>query len=68
MLCDASACLALLGMADAAAIADTQARLVGSLQYELVAGNPAAAAATLRQLAPTYEQLRAALAAQAASH
>jgi hypothetical protein len=65
-LSDAASCLALLGMTEAAAIADTQARLVGSLQYDVMAGNTAAAVATLRRLAPMYEQLRAALSRQVA--
>lgn len=61
-LSDAATCLGMIDMPDAAAIADRQARLVGSLQYDLVRGDNASAAATLRELAPTYEQLRAALA------
>ncbi|WP_018347963.1 hypothetical protein [Longispora albida] len=50
-----------LGLTEAAATAARQARLVGSLQYELTAGSPATAAATLRELAPSYAELAAAL-------
>jgi hypothetical protein len=60
---DTADCLAVAGCSDAAAIAATQARLVGSLQRPMVTGNHAAAATTLRELAPTYEALRAALVA-----
>jgi hypothetical protein len=60
-LSDTADCLLLAGYADAAQIAVTQARLVGSLQHPMVVGNFAAAAAALRDLAPTYDQLRAAL-------
>jgi hypothetical protein len=62
-LADASSWLVEVGAADAAEIAGLQARLLGSVQYSLVAGRPRAAAATLRQLAATYDDLRAAVAA-----
>jgi hypothetical protein len=61
-LSDTAECLRLAGHPDAAAIAATQARLVGSMQHPMVTGNFSTAAAALRQLAPTYSQLRAALA------
>ncbi len=61
-LSDAAGCLALAGYAEAADVAATQARLVGSLQHPLVTGNFPAAAAALRTLAPTYDRLGAALA------
>jgi hypothetical protein len=61
-LIDAATALAGLGLPAAAAIADRQARLAGSLQYDLVAGRTGAAAGTLRELAPTYDELAAALA------
>ncbi|MCL3995472.1 hypothetical protein [Streptomyces lavenduligriseus] len=62
-LSDASLWLAEVGAPDAAEIADFQARLLGSVQYSLVAGETQTAAATLRQLAATYDDLRAAVAA-----
>jgi hypothetical protein len=61
MLGDASDCLRLAGYAPAADIAARQARLVGSLQHPMVTGDFARAAAALRELAPTYDQIRAAL-------
>ena len=60
-LSDTADCLLLAGYPGAAAIAATQARLVGSLQHPMVTGDLPAAAAALRALAPTYDQLRAAL-------
>jgi hypothetical protein len=42
-------------------IAGVQARLVGALQHPLVTGDDAAIAAMMRDLAPTYRQLRDAL-------
>ncbi|WP_030158736.1 hypothetical protein [Streptomyces sp. NRRL S-244] len=63
---DAAACLAALGLGEAAAIATEQAETVGELQFLLVAGDDAGAAAVLRRLAPTYERLRAALSARTA--
>jgi hypothetical protein len=61
-LVDAATALAGLGYDKAAAIADRQARLVGSLQFDLVTSADESAAVTLRELAPTYEELAAALA------
>ena len=58
---DAATCLERIGYAEAARIAGNQARLIGAMQYPLVTGNDAQAAAALRQLAPTYDVLRAAL-------
>lgn len=58
---DTATCLALAGYSDAATIAARQARLVGSLQHPLVTGNFPKAAAALRELAPTYQRLKAAL-------
>jgi DNA-binding transcriptional MerR regulator len=60
-LADAADALAGLGQDRAAAIATRQAQLVGSLQYDIVTKANESAAATLRQLAPTYEELAAAL-------
>jgi hypothetical protein len=60
-LSDASACLAFIGESKAASIAGEQARLVGAMQYPLVAGDRITLARLLRRLAPTYEQLRASL-------
>ncbi len=62
-LADASACLRRIGRDGAAAVATAQARLVGSLQYDLVTEDDGRAAETLRTLAPTYEELRRALTA-----
>jgi hypothetical protein len=56
-LADAATCLARIGHAEAARIASEQAQLVGSLQYPLVTGHDAEAAAILRALAPTYARL-----------
>jgi hypothetical protein len=60
-LADAATALAGLGNDRAAAVATRQARLVGSLQFDIVAGNSEVAATTLRQLAPTYDELAATL-------
>jgi len=60
-LSDTADCLLLAGYPGAAAIAATQARLVGSMQYPMVAKDFASAATALRELAPTYDRLRAAL-------
>ncbi|MEU0211297.1 hypothetical protein ABZ235_33860 [Streptomyces canus] len=62
-LSDASLWLAEVGAPDAAEIAGLQARLLGSVQYSLVAGATQAAAATLQQLAATYDDLCDAVAA-----
>ncbi|MEV7554593.1 hypothetical protein AB0N89_33665 [Amycolatopsis sp. NPDC089917] len=58
---DAAVCLRRVGHGSAAEVATRQARLVGSLQYDLVVEDDARAAGTLRTLAPTYEELRRAL-------
>jgi hypothetical protein len=60
-LADASAWLGTIGYNSAAGIADGQARLLGALQYDLVAGDHPAAADGLRALAPTYARLQIAL-------
>ncbi|MFB9907659.1 hypothetical protein [Allokutzneria oryzae] len=60
-IADAATCLARVGYAEAARIADEQARLIGAMQHPLVVGDDVAAAAALRALAPTYDKLRAAL-------
>lgn len=64
---DGATCLARAGHDDAADIMDAQARLIGGLQQPLVAGDGRAAAGILRTLAPTYEQLLAALGQSAIS-
>jgi hypothetical protein len=56
-LADGATCLARVGYREAAAIMAEQAQLVGSLQHPLVTGDNARAAAVLRALAPTYDQL-----------
>ncbi|RZT26777.1 hypothetical protein EV649_0524 [Kribbella sp. VKM Ac-2569] len=56
-LVDAATAMGRIGLRDASAILDTQARLVGSLQYELTAGSMSAAAAIVRKLQPTYAEL-----------
>ncbi|MBA8906119.1 hypothetical protein [Aminobacter ciceronei] len=61
---DAATCLERAGYVEAARIAGRQARLIGALQYPLVAGKDGEAAASLRELAPTYDMLRAALKGQ----
>lgn len=58
---DAAACLAQVGHTRAAEVATRQARLIGGLQHPLVTRDDAAAAAGLRALAPTYDELLAAL-------
>jgi hypothetical protein len=58
---DTATCLGLAGYPHAAQIAAEQARLVGSLQHPLVTRDYPKAAEALRELAPTYERLRAAL-------
>ncbi|POR31099.1 Sterol 3-beta-glucosyltransferase [Tolypocladium paradoxum] len=60
-LADAATCLARVGCDEAARVAARQARLVGALQHPLVVGDKAQAAAVLRRLAPTYEELKIAL-------
>jgi hypothetical protein len=58
---DTATCLDMAGYPAAAAVAAEQARIVGSIQRPLVDRDFGRAAAALRRLAPTYEQLRAAL-------
>lgn len=58
---DAATCLARIGYHEAARIAGEQARLVGATQHPLVAGDFKTAGAALRALAPTYDELVAAL-------
>ncbi len=60
-LSDTADCLHLAGYTEAAHVAATQSRLVGSLQYPMVTRDFPRAAAALRELAPTYDRLRAAL-------
>ena len=60
-LADAEYWLGRIGHRDAARIAGAQARLVGALQYPLVAGDDATVAAIFLELAPTYRQLGHAL-------
>ncbi|GAA3473249.1 hypothetical protein [Nonomuraea roseola] len=58
---DLAVCLASMGLGEGAVVAAGQARIVGGLQRPVVAGDDAALMAGLRELAPTYERLRAAL-------
>ncbi|GGN14144.1 hypothetical protein FHR83_003821 [Actinoplanes campanulatus] len=60
-LADAATVLTRLGHDRAAAVATRQARLVGALQRDIVAGDLEPAVETLRQLAPTYPELAGAL-------
>ncbi|WP_426749832.1 hypothetical protein [Myxococcus sp. Y35] len=60
-LADAARCLQRVGHPAAASILTKQAQLIGSIQHPLVTGHDRAAAMTLRALAPTYQELRAAL-------
>ena len=62
-LSDAAYWLGQIGLARASAIADGQARLLGSLQYPIATGDLILVAKLLRELAPTYQQLSQALAA-----
>ena len=62
-LADAARWLLQAGANDAAAVADLQARLVGALQYPVVHDDRTATAELLRRLAPTYQDIAAALAA-----
>jgi hypothetical protein len=57
-LADAAYLLAGAGVAGPAKVLEHQARLVGSLQLPLITSDYPTAAAALRKLAPTYEQLR----------
>jgi hypothetical protein len=58
---DAAAVLTHLGHDRAARIANQQARLIGSLQYDIVHSRTEAAVRTLEELAPTYDALADAL-------
>lgn len=60
-LADAATALASLDLYAAADVASEQARIVGSLQYELVAGSAERAAEAVRTLGPTYATLAALL-------
>lgn len=60
-LADATVLLDAIGCRRAAAVTDRQALLIGSLQLQLVTHQSAQAAATFRELAPTYARLRRAL-------
>ncbi len=60
-LADAAACLSFIGENKAADVADEQARFIGALQHPLVTGDRTTVTRLLRQLAPMYEQLLAAL-------
>lgn len=59
---DAATCLARIGLDAASAVLREQARLVGALQYPVVQRDDPTVARGLRELAPTYDRLRAALA------
>ncbi|MEU2957359.1 hypothetical protein EQK42_00040 [Streptomyces albidoflavus] len=61
---DAAVCLAGIGFRNAAGVLTRQARILGGLQYPLVTLDDAAVVAGLRELAPTYEELRTALLAE----
>ena len=61
-LSDAARWLDRAGLPEASSIAAEQSRLVGRLQYDVTAGDPADAAATLRRLAPGYARWHDALA------
>ncbi|HEX2144059.1 MAG TPA: hypothetical protein VHG10_06090 [Glycomyces sp.] len=54
---DAAVCLASIGADEAAGVASRQALLLGGLQYDLVADRIAEAAAAVRKLGATYEEL-----------
>lgn len=56
-LTDAATALQVLGLDAAAAVTGEQARIVGGLQYELVAGSAERAAQAVRTLGPTYATL-----------
>jgi len=64
-LADAAVWLGRIGSDQAADVLASQARLVGGLQLPMVLDDPAAAAAILRELAPTYPRLDEALSAEA---
>ncbi|THV39506.1 hypothetical protein [Glycomyces buryatensis] len=56
-LADAALCLSGIGRNSAAKLAAHQSELVGGLQYEVVTGRTDEAAAALRALGPTYDEL-----------
>ncbi len=58
---DAATCLARIGLDDASLVLRDQARRVGALQYPVVKQDDATVVRGLRELAPTYDRLRAAL-------
>ncbi|KID95889.1 RADC family protein, partial [Metarhizium majus ARSEF 297] len=60
-LADGATRLGRIGYADAAGVMARQAQLVGGLQYPLVAGDTAGAVKILRELGPTYDDLKTAL-------
>lgn len=58
---DAAVVLARYGYTGVAQVLDQQARLIGSMEYPLVAGDYPTAAAIMRKLAPTFAELEAEL-------
>ncbi|MFD7080463.1 hypothetical protein [Streptomyces sp. NPDC059918] len=66
-LSDAAVCLAGLGCAGPAEVLTRQARILGALQLPLITEDDAALEAGLRRLAPTYAELREALAKELAA-
>jgi hypothetical protein len=65
---DAAVMLDRIGASVPAKTLEYQARLIGSMEYPLVSGNNAPAAAAMRKLAPTFEQLRVELDEAAATY
>jgi hypothetical protein len=63
---DAATCLARIGLDEASLVLRDQARRVGALQYPVVHRDDEAVVRGLRELAPTYDRLRAALSARGA--
>jgi hypothetical protein len=61
-LADTAILLDQIGAVTAAEIADGQARLVGAMQYPLIARDRTLLARLLRQIAPTYQQMYTAMA------
>ncbi|WP_217428185.1 hypothetical protein [Microlunatus speluncae] len=64
---DAATCLARIGLDEASRVVRDQARRVGALQYPVVQRDDATVVRGLRDLAPTYDRLRAVLADSAAA-
>jgi hypothetical protein len=64
---DSAVLLGRAGYPRIAEILDQQARLIGSMEYPLVAGDHAAAAVPVRELIPTFEPLHAELLKAAAA-